>query len=76
MRRSLKTLCLGVVCAAAVSGMTAGAAMARIMEIEITYYSDSSHSTIVGEYYKGCDGKVTMVGSYSDFYDYVSAPCD
>ena len=76
MTRSLKMLCLALLGSAVISGSSTGAAMAQMMEIDITYYSDAAHSVIVGEYYKGCDGKVRMVGSYSDFYDYVSSPCD
>lgn len=75
MNRFLKKIALGVVCAATVSGLTAGVTMARIMEIDITYYDDAGHTNIVGTYYKGCDGKVYKTGVYSDFYDYVGTPC-
>lgn len=75
MTRSLKMLCLGLLGSAVISGLGAGAAMADMMEIDITYYSDASHSVIVGTYYKGCEGKPVKTGTYSDFYDYVSTPC-
>lgn len=75
MTRSLKMLCLALLGSAVISGSSTGAAMAQMMEIDITYYSDATHSVIVGTYYKGCDGKPVKTGVYSDFYDYVGTLC-
>jgi hypothetical protein len=40
-----------------------------------TYYSDSSHTTVVGAMYEDCEGAESRWGSRSIYKDFVETPC-
>lgn len=40
-----------------------------------TYYSDSSHTTVVGTMYEGCEGGGSSWGTRTIYKDFVETPC-
>lgn len=46
-----------------------------IHEIEIFYYSDSSHTTQVGHRFRPCYGSGFMEGTQTEYFTTYTAPC-
>ncbi|WP_018253653.1 DUF6289 family protein [Salinispora mooreana] len=44
-------------------------------ECYTTFYSDPSHTTMVGSLHEDCQGEPTMVGSRSGFKTFQEYPC-
>lgn len=74
-RRILLATALGI----AVVTVPAASAQARACmigyECYTTYYSDSSHTTVVGGLYEGCDGTRSSWGQRTAYATFVETPC-
>ncbi|MFC5834566.1 DUF6289 family protein [Nonomuraea insulae] len=76
IRRALLATVLGL---AAVTIVTTGPAQARACRIDYTcvttFYSDSAHTTVVGEKYEDCAGNASMWGVRSGYLTFDESPC-
>ncbi|WP_214409659.1 DUF6289 family protein [Sphaerisporangium fuscum] len=74
-----RVLAATALAAAAFVVIPAGTASARACQLDYrcvtTYYSDSSHTSIVGTKYEDCAGNVTWSGSRSGYPEFVETPC-
>jgi Family of unknown function (DUF6289) len=76
----IRRLLLSTVLAmAAVTTVTTGTAQARACKIDHTcatiYFSDSTHTVVVGEKYEDCNGAVDMWGVRSGYQEFYEDPC-
>ncbi|MEV5328917.1 DUF6289 family protein [Nonomuraea sp. N2-4H] len=76
IRRLLPATVLAV---AAVTAVTASPAEARACKIGhacvTVFYSDSTKTTVVGEKYEECDGRVDSWGVRTGYLDFYESPC-
>lgn len=74
-RRILLATALGI----AVVAIPAAPAQARVCKMDhecyTTYYSDFSHTTVVGGIYEGCDGTRISWGQRTAHVTFVETPC-
>jgi len=47
-----------------------------ISDVTTTYYSDATHSTIVGRRHYGCDGRLDASGSITPYMSVVALECE
>jgi hypothetical protein len=75
----LRSALLAVLFAAATLTVTAAPAQARVCALGsycvTTYYSDSSHTTVVGVLTEDCDGNASRWGARSSYKDFTETPC-
>ena len=74
-----RVLLAAVLVAAATLAFPGSPAQARACQIDyycyLTYYSDSAHTTVVGEWYTYCNGDVIHWGVRSGHPEFVEIAC-
>ena len=76
-----RTVTAAAVTLLAAAGVTFAAAPAQAAacplgnECVTTYYSDASHTTVIGGKIEYCDGDSNSWGTRSGYYDYSRTPC-
>ena len=74
-----RVLVIAALVAATTLALPGSPAQARFCQIDyycyLTFYSDSSHTSVVGEQYTNCVGDVSMWGVRSGYQEFVETPC-
>lgn len=74
-----RVLVAAALAAATVLAIPGGPAQARACRIDyacaLVFFSDSSHTTVVGELDTDCDGTESMWGVRSGYQQFFEAPC-
>lgn len=76
LRRALIAAVLAVTAFVAVPGSPAQARACKIDHIcYLDFYSDSTHTTLVGGTLTYCDGETTSWGRRSGYQEFTESPC-